>query len=830
MTEKVRRRIRCGGIPRETNAAARAASVVLFPEPAPARTGAANMALADWAQRVRRWRTGQVRRWRTWRACGGVQRSSLSCTQKAWRRTRDTASLEVVERDVSEDSADVHWIGLVSRDGGCGGCRMRRESPDPCVWVWLGRNLVLLENMEASGRALVAWTLLFAPSSHPLLLPLRTRQEAALAERALLQNKLPVALTHLNAAILATPASPENDKGMMDIYKRLLRVSREVESAGTPSACVLLDHLAAQPAEGLRPDAATAHLAVTAVLQAGERSRRAPAALELLERLRVQGVPLSSGSFDLVIGAASKARDRRACYQAYTKMRRSGLLPTAYTLNALLNAYIRLGQPSRALELLRRADSGPPRWPGEPPDVWSFGTGMAAARAARQHVRVGQIFARMSNDQALRPHIGPVAFNMAIEARLRLRDRPGAERLLARMGRAGAPVPRTDTFNAMLSVLGERRDPYGWVLREMGVRRVEPDSYTVCTMLRLQTSLATARSVWRWGRQRGAATGVRAWHHFIEAHVRHGQPHRTAALLALAEARDGLQMDSVRSHNLYLRALLASGRAGEAIRHFERMCTQGEAHGEAQEGFQEGAQGAGASWPWLRRRPPAPDAYSFSLALTALRNVSGATGQPPLELLGERAVDANASAASAASPSTRSKRSRQRAQRAALLVQAAEERGALPPDQPPPAAVAHALVSSCGDDLRAAVALWRDFLRPRYLAERGNDPPLFAPPGEPPSSEQAALHALLRVCGAAGRPDEALKVVFAVRKDGTFPDATWYSAYEKGKLGADSGGSRSAARRLLDGGYERLLMLELCPERVDGPRIGGKIERIRIQF
>ena len=89
--------------------------------------------------------------------------------------------------------------------------------------------------------------------------------------------------------------------------------------------------------------------------------------------------------------------------------------------------------------------------------------------------------------------------------------------------------------------------------------------------------------------------------------------------------------------------------------------------------------------------------------------------------------------------------------------------------------------------------------------------------------------ALLRVCGVAGRPDEALRVVYAMRKDGCRIDASCYTAYERGVEEADATVVRGPGA-LLQGGYERLLMMETCPERVQGPRLGGRIERIRIKF
>mmetsp|Transcript_38803 Transcript_38803/g.124568 ORF Transcript_38803/g.124568 Transcript_38803/m.124568 type:complete len:449 (-) Transcript_38803:193-1539(-) len=60
-------------------------------------------------------------------------------------------------------------------------------------------------------------------------------------------------------------------------------------------------------------------------------------------------------------------------------------------------------------------------------------------------------------------------------------------------------------------------------------------------------------------------------------------------------------------------------------------------------------------------------------------------------------------------------------------------------------------------------------------------------------AERAAAHALLRVCGIGGRPDEALRVAFALRQDGLEPDRACFSAYTNGKASARK--TRAAPRR-----------------------------------
>ena len=674
-----------------------------------------------------------------------------------------------------------------------------------------------------------------------LLLPASARPYASKAEHALRGGAGRDELWPLlDATIANTPNDAAGCEAAMDFYKRMLRISRYRDESCPLLAPVLLEHLRTQPRSGLYADAAAAHLATAEAVARGDTT----SALSLLASLRAEAVPLTGGSFDIVIQHAARARDRRTAYASYRELRRSRLRPSAYTLNALMNTETRCGRPQAALDLLSRADRGAPRWPGEAPDAWSFGTGMAAAAAARRYLKVNQLFQRVTTDVRLRDRVTPAAYNLAVEARVRLSDREGAVRLLKKMstGADGAPAPSSDTFNALLKVCAEKGTRYSWVLSEMAACDVQPDVYTCCQLLKLQSNLNDARGVWRWSRKRGAARGVVAWHHLIEAHVRYGQPQRASALLQLMEARDGLAPRSTSSHNLYLRALVADGQAAMAMEHFERMCAssgnavpmpseeckeeeeakaEAKAEGASEHGGDAGDANEGEKRPlWLRRPPPPTDAYSYSIALTAMREVSSAEARQRGGRFDLRRAAGFESGG---------------VKKVTRLVEQAEARGLWKQadGNPLPAAVAHALVCACGDDIRAAVTLWRDHLRPRMLSSRNADTPLYNPAGQQPTAEQAAYHALLRVCGAAGRPDEALRIVYAMKRDGFPADGSCHSAYFRGKDSAKSTASSLSgvqAVAMLQGGYEQLLALELAPERVDGPKLGGKIDKIRIKF
>ena len=246
-----------------------------------------------------------------------------------------------------------------------------------------------------------------------LTLPSAARPHGAAAEAVLLASAPAAGLVpHLDAVIAYTSSTPSSSsEAVLDFYKRMLRLSRD-ERALPSTPMALLDHLRAQ-APSVRPDAAVAHLSVAALLSKNQLAE----SHALLGELHADEVPLSVGSFDMIISAAARRRDRRAACRAYRTLRRAGLAPTAYTLNAMLNAETRCGRPEAALALFRKAEGGAAsRWPGEPPDAWSYSTAMAAAKAANQPRRVGQLFAQVCADERLRDRVTPAAYNLAIEA------------------------------------------------------------------------------------------------------------------------------------------------------------------------------------------------------------------------------------------------------------------------------------------------------------------------------------------------------------------------------------------------------------------------------
>ena len=121
----------------------------------------------------------------------------------------------------------------------------------------------------------------------------------------------------------------------------------------------------------------------------------------------------------------------------------------------------------------------------------------------------------------------------------------------------------------------------------------------------------------------------------------------------------------------------------------------------------------------------------------------------------------------------------ERARRAVTLARAAAgvTAGQLGP------VLVHSLIAAGGADTKVTFAIWKQEVRPLLLAARlKSGTRADGAAGEAEKQlEVAALHALLRVCGLAGRADEALKVVFALRRDGIEPDRSCFRAYVNGK-------------------------------------------------
>jgi hypothetical protein len=144
----------------------------------------------------------------------------------------------------------------------------------------------------------------------------------------------------------------------------------------------------------------------------------------------------------------------------------------------------------------------------------------------------------------------------------------------------------------------------------------------------------------------------------------------------------------------------------------------------------------------------------------------------------------------------------------------------------------NAVIRCFGDDINAALKTWKDEIRPKCLAYEHRKRP-----GGPPSTRRpqgknliAAYPGLFYVCGRALRPDIALRLAYAMSKEGLEPNENTLNSYRSGKQDrqAPQGAGSKIARRLgLTGPYESLLYVECTKyDQKDKRRAGEK--RVRI--
>ncbi len=544
--------------------------------------------------------------------------------------------------------------------------------------------------------------------------------------------------------------------------------------------------------------------------------------LRLLEQMCRAGVPVSAGSFDVLLHAAARRGDRRRSLRAYRMMRRARIVPGALTLNGLLRSAARdrtldsSSRASRAAEWLRRARDDGGRWHGAPPDGVSYNTVMAAACEARRRPEVEELFAQLN---ASRPELRPdlISHNTLLRARMLDGDFARGLALLEQMesGCGDAPRPRTDTYNTALTALARagwpvavgaaslaEGVPHGDRLLSSLVAAMErvgaaPDEYTVTTLLLAQDGIDAVNEVWAWARRLGVRRTPAVWMHYIGAHLRHGQPRRVPALLERM-ARDGCPLD-IRAHNQYLKACLACGDEAAALTHYALLVTAAGAASTAE----AAASAAPADAPAPRVPPPAAAAAASAAAVAVGKARSAATA------LAAAAAPAGSAAASptiGSRPQGLSSRAQGLAPPAALIA------GRLP--HPEPYTDALAMRAALGGIGHTSAVLRRD-----QAAKSA--------PAPPPASGAASVLALVRECGRARRVDQALLTAVLSKRDGVRLGRAGLDAFAEGW--ADSKAERGiVGEPALEAAYDRLLRIECCPDSLGLPASG--VDRIKVSW
>jgi pentatricopeptide repeat protein len=141
----------------------------------------------------------------------------------------------------------------------------------------------------------------------------------------------------------------------------------------------------------------------------------------------------------------------------------------------------------------------------------------------------------------------------------------------------------------------------------------------------------------------------------------------------------------------------------------------------------------------------------------------------------------------------------------------------------------NAVLRCFGEDIDLAIDAWKSEIRPLVLKHE-NRSRLYVPPNRPAGKNLvAAYNGLLYVSGRAMRPDIALRLIYAMKREGLEPNENSFNAFKSGKRRAKPSQDVSIRSRLLKliDPYESLLYVECMKYDSTDKRRRGE-HRVRI--
>ena len=154
-------------------------------------------------------------------------------------------------------------------------------------------------------------------------------------------------------------------------------------------------------------------------------------------------------------------------------------------------------------------------------------------------------------------------------------------------------------------------------------------------------------------------------------------------------------------------------------------------------------------------------------------------------------------------------------------------RDALESNIAPDGRLVNACIRCYGDQIDMALSAWKKEMRSSVLAHENRSRPRSSSsfPKRRKKNLAAAYNGLLYVCGKAGRADIALRLAYAMNKEGVEPNETSYNSYIKGKEDRPQG--ETNFMRILADQHESLLQVE-CVKYDTQDKRREKEKRIRI--
>jgi pentatricopeptide repeat protein len=135
----------------------------------------------------------------------------------------------------------------------------------------------------------------------------------------------------------------------------------------------------------------------------------------------------------------------------------------------------------------------------------------------------------------------------------------------------------------------------------------------------------------------------------------------------------------------------------------------------------------------------------------------------------------------------------------------------------------NAIIRCFGDDIDGAINAWRNRFRASVVAFENRERPKY---GQPKKGKNliASYHGLVHVAGKAGRPDIALRIAYAMKKEGYEPHECTLNSYKTGSIG-----NKFEKTIRLNEQYENLLTIECTKyNKLDKRRSTEKRVRIII--
>ena len=154
-------------------------------------------------------------------------------------------------------------------------------------------------------------------------------------------------------------------------------------------------------------------------------------------------------------------------------------------------------------------------------------------------------------------------------------------------------------------------------------------------------------------------------------------------------------------------------------------------------------------------------------------------------------------------------------------------RDALESNIAPDGRLVNACIRCYGDQIDMALSAWKKEMRSSVLAHENRSRPRSSSsfPKRRKKNLAAAYNGLLYVCGKSGRADIALRLAYAMNKEGVEPNETSYNSYIKGKEDRPQG--ETNFMRILADQHESLLQVE-CVKYDTQDKRREKEKRIRI--